>query len=79
MAKKQSDITIKENFDIVIQAIQKANKNAMLVNDRSILPATLSEMTRPGDVILLMGARDPSLSDFAIKVLEKLPATESTL
>ena len=33
----------------------------------------LSEMTHPGDVILLMGARDPSLSDFAVEVLEKLP------
>jgi len=58
--------------DIVINAIQKANKNALLVNDRSILPTTLSKMTHPGDVILLMGARDPSLSDFAVEVLEKL-------
>jgi UDP-N-acetylmuramate--alanine ligase len=59
--------------DIVIQAIQKANKNAMLVNDRSLLPATLRDMARPGDVILLMGARDPSLPDFAVEVLEELP------
>ena len=33
------------------------------------------EMTHPGDVILLMGARDPSLSDFAVEVLEKLPGS----
>jgi len=59
--------------DIVINAIQKANRNALLVNDRSILPTTLRKMTHPGDVILLMGARDPSLSDFAVEVLEKLP------
>jgi hypothetical protein len=32
----------------------------------------LKELTRPGDVILLMGARDPSLSDFAVVVLENL-------
>ncbi len=32
-------------------------------------------MTHPGDVILLMGARDPSLSDFALEVLEALPAS----
>ena len=62
--------------DIVIQTIQKANKNALLVNDRSILPAMLREMTHSGDVILLMGARDPSLSDFAAEVLEKLPGIE---
>jgi UDP-N-acetylmuramate--alanine ligase len=59
--------------EVVINAIQEANKNALLVIDRSKLPATLSEMTRPGDIILLMGARDPSLSDFAVEVLEKLP------
>jgi UDP-N-acetylmuramate--alanine ligase len=58
--------------DIVTEAIKKANKNALLVNDRSALPATLRKMTRPGDVILLMGARDPSLSDFAVEVLEAL-------
>jgi UDP-N-acetylmuramate--alanine ligase len=61
--------------DIVIQAIQKANKNALLVNDRSLLPAALREMTRPGDVILLMGARDPSLPDFAVEVLGELRGT----
>jgi UDP-N-acetylmuramate--alanine ligase len=59
--------------DIVIHAIQKANKNALLVNDRTLLPAALCKIARPGDVILLMGARDPSLSDFAVEVLEKLP------
>jgi UDP-N-acetylmuramate--alanine ligase len=58
--------------DIVIQAIQKANKNALLLNDRSVLPATLRELTHPGDVILLMGARDPSLPDFAVEVLKEL-------
>ena len=65
--------------DIVIEAIKKANKNALLVNDRSALPATLREMTHPGDVILLMGARDPSLSDFAVEVLEELPDTQAGL
>jgi UDP-N-acetylmuramate--alanine ligase len=58
--------------DIVIHAIRQAHKNALLVNDRSALPALFNEITRPGDVILLMGARDPSLSDFAAEVLEKL-------
>jgi UDP-N-acetylmuramate--alanine ligase len=59
--------------DIVIDAIQKAKKNALLLKDRTVLPSTLKEMTHSGDVILLMGARDPSLSDFAVAVLEKLP------
>lgn len=59
--------------DIVINAIQNTGKNALLFSDRSVLPEFFSEMTRPGDVILMMGARDPSLPDFALSVLEKLP------
>jgi UDP-N-acetylmuramate--alanine ligase len=59
--------------DIVINAIQNASRNALLFSDRSVLPARLSEMANPGDIILLMGARDPSLPDFALAVLEKLP------
>ncbi|HEX2933960.1 MAG TPA: UDP-N-acetylmuramate--L-alanine ligase [Bacteroidales bacterium] len=58
--------------DVVIDAIQKSGKNALLVNDRKELPLKLKNMAQPGDVILMMGARDPSLSDFAVEVLEKL-------
>ncbi len=58
--------------EVVINAIQKAGRNALLLNDRSALPAALWEMVKPGDSILLMGARDPSLSDFAVEVLDGL-------
>lgn len=58
--------------EVVIEAIQKNNRNGMLVADRSQLPATFKDMVQPGDVILMMGARDPSLSDFAVKVIEGL-------
>lgn len=58
--------------DVVIDAIQKSGKNALLVNDRKELPLKLKNMAQPGDVILMMGARDPSLSDFAVEVVEKL-------
>jgi UDP-N-acetylmuramate--alanine ligase len=56
--------------DVVINRIQQSGKNALLVPDRSKFPEVLSHMVQPKDVILLMGARDPSLSDFALKVLE---------
>jgi UDP-N-acetylmuramate--alanine ligase len=56
----------------VISAIYKKNRNAMLVSDRPKLPGVIKELARPGDVILLMGARDPSLSDFALEVLNEL-------
>ena len=58
--------------DVVITAIQKKNRNALLVTDRSKLPVVVKNMVQPGDVILMMGARDPSLSNFAIEVLENL-------
>ena len=58
--------------DVVISAVQKKNRNALLVNERSTIPMVFKDMVQPGDVILLMGARDPSLSDFAVEVLEKL-------
>lgn len=58
--------------EVVIDAIQKSGKNALLVADRKELPLKLKNMAQPGDVILMMGARDPSLSDFAVEVLENL-------
>jgi UDP-N-acetylmuramate--alanine ligase len=58
--------------DVVISAIQKNSKNALLVADRSKLPSILKSMVNPKDVILIMGARDPSLSDFAIEILETM-------
>jgi UDP-N-acetylmuramate--alanine ligase len=58
--------------DVVITDILKHHKNALLVNERTKLPVILQDIVQPGDVILLMGARDPSLSDFAVSVLENL-------
>ncbi|HET9327600.1 MAG TPA: L,D-transpeptidase family protein [Candidatus Eisenbacteria bacterium] len=50
-------------------------------SDRQRLPAEILSQARPGDVVLLMGARDPSLTELARKVLESLgshsPATIS--
>ncbi|HLO60462.1 MAG TPA: Mur ligase family protein [Bacteroidales bacterium] len=58
--------------EVVIEAVQKNGKNAILVNNRSALPALFKSETKSGDIILLMGARDPSLSEFALRVLENL-------
>jgi UDP-N-acetylmuramate--alanine ligase len=58
--------------EVVINAINKRNRYALLVNNRSELPVVFKEMVQTGDVILLMGARDPSLSDFATEVLNSL-------
>lgn len=58
--------------ETVTEAVKKTHPHTLLVNDRSALPEKLKSMVQPGDVILLMGARDPSLSDFASEVMKSL-------
>lgn len=58
--------------EVVINAIQCKHKSALYIPNRSNLPSLLNGMVQPGDVILTMGARDPSLSEFAVRVLEVL-------
>jgi UDP-N-acetylmuramate--alanine ligase len=57
---------------VVTEAILKNGKKALLVNNRSSLPALFKKETQQGDIILMMGARDPSLSEFAEEVLVNL-------
>jgi UDP-N-acetylmuramate--alanine ligase len=56
----------------LITDIQKNGKQAFFVEDRKDLPAALGKVLEPGDILLLMGARDPSLEAFANYVVEKL-------
>ena len=58
--------------ETVTDAVKKTHPHTLLVNDRSALPEKLKSMVQTGDVILLMGARDPSLSEFASEVLKSL-------
>ncbi|MFN6945477.1 MAG: UDP-N-acetylmuramate--L-alanine ligase [Cytophagaceae bacterium] len=57
---------------VVTDAVKAKGKNALLIEDRKNLPQEINKILQPGDVILLMGARDPSLGDFAGEVLEKI-------
>jgi UDP-N-acetylmuramate--alanine ligase len=45
---------------------------AMTIARRETLPDTLADLARPGDCILLMGARDPSLPALAEKIASRL-------
>jgi UDP-N-acetylmuramate--alanine ligase len=58
--------------EIVIDAVKSEGKKSLLVNDRNELADNLKKLLQPGDVILLMGARDPSLADFAKSVYNRL-------
>ncbi|HEX9010498.1 MAG TPA: L,D-transpeptidase family protein [Holophagaceae bacterium] len=50
---------------------------AEVAPSREALAARLAAETRPGDLVLVMGARDPSLADFARSILAALAARDS--
>lgn len=56
----------------LINEIKKLGKNAFFVEDRNKLVESLQSHFTDPCVLLLMGARDPSLEIFAKEVLEKL-------
>ncbi|HEY8400851.1 MAG TPA: UDP-N-acetylmuramate--L-alanine ligase [Cytophagaceae bacterium] len=58
--------------DVVIDNVKAKGKNAVLINDRSNLSEYINSRVGKGDVILLMGARDPSLADFAKSIFENI-------
>ena len=47
-------------------------KDARVLADRAAIPADVAREARPGDLVLLMGARDPSLPSFARDLLAAL-------
>jgi UDP-N-acetylmuramate--alanine ligase len=56
----------------LINDIQALGKNAFFVEDRNLLVEAIKPHFTGDDVLLLMGARDPSLDQFAAQVLNQL-------
>lgn len=56
----------------LIEDIKKHHAKAFFVNKREELPEKVKPMLKNGDVLLLTGARDPSLADFADWVYQSL-------
>ncbi|MCD4793200.1 MAG: UDP-N-acetylmuramate--alanine ligase [Bacteroidales bacterium] len=56
----------------LINDIKNTGKNAFYVKDRKKIPVKIKNKLISGDVILLTGARDPSLKDFAEFVKHKI-------
>ncbi len=57
--------------DEIIQEIRKKGKKAFFIKDRALFPYKIKNELQYGDIILLSGARDPSLSEFAEEVKNK--------
>jgi UDP-N-acetylmuramate--alanine ligase len=56
----------------LINDIKAEGKNAYFVEDRNQFLVTVRPHLTHDSVLLLMGARDPSLEDFAKKIWEEL-------
>jgi UDP-N-acetylmuramate--alanine ligase len=52
--------------------IRNLGRDARFLAARQDLPAAIAAAALPGDLVLVMGARDPSLTDFCRTVLEEL-------
>jgi UDP-N-acetylmuramate-alanine ligase len=59
--------------DGLAAAIVREGRDARHVADRATLPAAIGAEARPGDLVLVMGARDPSLTDLGAAILRALP------
>jgi len=59
----------------VIAAVQARGREAYFFADRSASGGKLVELARPGDRIVIMGARDDTLAQFAADLLTRLAAS----
>jgi UDP-N-acetylmuramate--alanine ligase len=56
----------------IVEEIAKNGVKAEFAPSRAWLAARIAEVARAGDVVLVMGARDPSLTDFAREIVAEL-------
>jgi UDP-N-acetylmuramate--alanine ligase len=56
----------------LIEDIAARGANAEFAEHRDDIIAAVAGYARPGDLVLVMGARDPSLTDFARAIVERL-------
>jgi UDP-N-acetylmuramate--alanine ligase len=58
--------------DAIVAGVRATGRQAEHIADRADCGRRLAELARPGDRILIMGARDDTLSRFAEEVLSSL-------
>ena len=61
---------------VIVGEIERRGRKAFAFPDRSACGDTLVRLARRGDRIVVMGARDDSLSQFARDLLRRLAFTE---
>ncbi|MBK9304132.1 MAG: hypothetical protein IPM94_09640 [bacterium] len=58
----------------IVREVRAAGRDARFAEDRADLPRLIAAEARAGDLVLVMGARDPSLTDLARDVLAAVAA-----
>ncbi len=58
--------------NLIDYAVEQGKKNAFFVPDKAAAMKKILQFAQPGDRIVIMGARDNSLTDFCRQILEKL-------
>src|SRR3546814_683086 len=58
----------------IVAGVSAAGRHAVHIPDRATCGDRLVELARPGDRIVVMGARDDTLSEFAAALVERLKA-----
>ena len=56
----------------IVEEIAENGVKAEFAASRAWLATRIAEMARAGDMVLVMGARDPSLTDFAREIVAEL-------
>ncbi len=56
----------------IVRGVEAQGREAYALADRYACGEKLLELARPGDRIVVMGARDDTLSDFATELLHNL-------
>ncbi|HEX6741595.1 MAG TPA: UDP-N-acetylmuramate--alanine ligase, partial [Sphingomicrobium sp.] len=63
--------------DWLAEAVRERGADALHIAERAKIADALLAEARPGDRIVIMGARDDTLSEFARELVERLAETQS--
>ena len=61
----------------IVEGVQARGCSADFVSDRADLIPAVADAAAAGDLVLVMGARDPSLTDFCHAILDRLRSRKS--
>ncbi|MCX5783664.1 MAG: Mur ligase domain-containing protein [Elusimicrobia bacterium] len=67
----EKDVSSKD----IVSALKAQNINAVFTEDKKQIAQEIARCANPGDVVVVMGARDPTLSDYVKSIFEAIKKT----